>query len=265
MFKFLFSFFINNTTEPYTENAPQSRSFLLACVVFALIVFFFKHWQKSQYTQRLSGFAIHGIDISHYQADINWETVARQDIHFAFIKATEGRDWSDPFFQQNWSAIKQVRMKRGAYHFFRPSLSAKWQAQNFISTVSLEDGDLPPVLDIEVADNVNDKAVTEGAKQWLEIVEKYYKVRPIIYTNLSCYNRFVANGLSNYPIWIARYNEEAPQLPNNKDWHFWQYGDKGRIDGINGDVDFNVFSGKYKDLERLCIIVPKVTSFSTPQ
>jgi lysozyme len=261
MFKCLLSYFFSKITPSAQKDDPSQGAFFWACVVFAVIVLGYKAWRDTQFTRRLSDYSVHGIDISHYQSDIDWEAVSRQNIHFAFIKATEGKEWADPYFQQNWAAIKRVRLRRGAYHFFRPSISAKWQAQNFIAAVSLETGDLPPVLDLEVADNISDKAVTEGAKQWLELIEKQYKVRPIIYTNLNCYTRFVANGLSNYPIWIARYNEAAPVLPTYKAWYFWQYGDKGRIEGINGDVDLNVFNGKLKDLERFCITMPNMTTF----
>jgi len=92
---------------------------------------------------------VHGIDVSHYQAAINWDTIAVQEIDFVFMKATEGLELVDKRFAYNWHTTKKVRLKRGAYHFFHPTLSAIWQAKNFINTVDLEYGDLPSFIPIK--------------------------------------------------------------------------------------------------------------------
>ena len=89
--------------------------------------------------------------------------------------------------------------------------------------------------------------------QKLEIIETKYQIRPIIYTNLKFYNNHLADFLSEYPIWIARYNRFfEPLLINGQEWIFWQYGNRGRLEGINGDVDFNVFQGTIEELNDLC-------------
>lgn len=207
-------------------------------------------------TERMPHFEVHGIDVSHYQAQINWDTIATQQIDFAFVKATEGEGHIDTIFQHNWSNIKRVGMKRGAYHFFRPRSSVLKQAQNFMNNVKLEVGDLPPVLDVEVADGATDKLVIKSIKTWVEIIEQHYKIRPIIYTNLKFYNRYINDNFSEYLIWIARYNTKTPILQDNRDWAFWQYGDRGQLNGIDGFVDFNVFQGSLLELENLCLPDP---------
>ena len=135
----------------------------------------------------MDGFAVHGIDVSHHQAEVNWDTVAAQGIDFAFIKATEGQDFRDNCFIQNWQELKRVGIKRGAYHFFHPTLSAKVQANNFIQTVDMDFGDLPPVLDFEVINKVGKKEIIQQLQTWLDLVEAHYKIRPIIYTNQKLY------------------------------------------------------------------------------
>ena len=204
-------------------------------------------------TERMPHFDVHGIDVSHYQSRINWDTIVSQKISFAFVKATEGEGFSDSLFCNNWSDIKRVGIKRGAYHFFRPGISVYKQAQNFIDKVTLEEGDLPPVLDVEVADGVTDQEVIENIRTWLEVIEYHYQVRPIIYTNLKFFNRYINNNFDGYLFWIARYNTRKPYLGNGQKWQFWQYGNRGQLKGIDGFVDFNVFHGTLLELEAICL------------
>lgn len=202
-------------------------------------------------TERLANYEIHGIDISHYQGKIDWQKIAAQDIHFAYIKATEGEWLQDSMFCRNWKAAKAAGIKRGAYHFYRPNVAVRKQIANFAELVELEQGDLPPVLDIEVLDGVETPELITNLIYWLHIMEVHYGMKPIIYTNVKFYNKHLAGQLSSYPTWIARYNDKEPQLASGTDWNFWQYGNRGRLEGIQGDVDLNVFSGTPKDLEEL--------------
>ena len=186
-------------------------------------------------------YPIKGIDISHYQKTIDWEEVRKDSsLHFVFIKATEADDYRDSIFQQNWEALGQSHLKRGAYHFFRPQISAELQANNFISQVTLIPGDLAPVLDIETLDNVSAIEVVDQAAIWLSFIETHYQVKPIIYSSMDFYEKYLKTRLGHYPRWIARYHRFSPET---KDWHFWQYSNRGYIKGIDGPVDLNVFSG----------------------
>ena len=157
--------------------------------------------------------------------------------------------------------MKQAGIRRGAYHLFRPKTSVLTQAQNFMDNVILESGDLPPVLDVEVTDGVDPEDLVKRVKTWLEIIEMEYQIRPIIYTNLKFYNNYLADFLPEYPIWIARYNQYfEPLLTNGEEWKFWQYGNRGRVEGIQGDVDLNVFHGSMRDLEMLCYYSQTISS-----
>lgn len=212
----------------------------------------------NEQTKRRSDFSVHGIDVSHYQKHIDWKAVAAQGIHFAFIKATEGETFRDSLFCRNWMEIKDAGIKRGAYHFFRPTLSAETQVKNFIEGIELGHGDLAPVLDVEVVDGVSEEVLRQGVMTWLHLVESTYKIKPIIYTNQKFFNRYLAGHFYGYPIWIARYNSWfKPCLRDHHDWAFWQYGNKGRLEGINSYVDFNVFRGSQEELENYCLNRPQ--------
>ncbi len=202
-------------------------------------------------------YKIHGIDVSSYQSQINWKEVQKMNvdsihISFAFIKATEGECKIDRYFSMNWVNAKKCKLIRGAYHFYRPQVSSKVQAENFISNVKLKKGDLPPVLDIEtLACGYHPDNTVRGIKNWLRIIEKNYHTKPIIYTNIDFYNNYLADqGFEDYPLWIAHYYEEKVRL--RQSWYFWQHNDRGKVNGISGCVDFNVFNGDMEDLKGLC-------------
>ena len=201
----------------------------------------------------MDNFEVHGIDVSHYQSRINWSKVVDQDIQFAFVKASEGANFSDSLYCHNWTEMKSAGLRRGAYHFYRPTISPELQVANFASRVELSEGDLPPVLDVEVLDGVSKARLIAGITTWLYATEIKYGIRPIIYTNIKFYNKYLAGHFNEYPMWIARYNDREPRLACGRDWQFWQYGNRGRLNGIYGDVDFNVFRGTLADLDKLCL------------
>lgn len=192
-------------------------------------------------------YEIHGIDVSHHQDVIDWSEVKSMNIEdmrlgFAFIKATEGLINVDRMFKRNWYKAGEEGMTRGAYHFFLATKSGKKQADNFISQVTLEPGDLPPVLDVEQLYGVKPKDLKARVKEWLTTIETYYKVKPIIYTNVDFYNHYLGEEFDEYPLWVAHYLQpEKPRI--NRVWTFWQHSETGRVNGIINKVDFNVFNG----------------------
>ncbi len=194
-----------------------------------------------------AAYDIHGIDVSRYQHTIAWEEVKSMQVldvklGFAFIKATEGIGNVDPQFFRNWKKAKSNDIVRGAYHFFIPTKDGKMQAQNFIKRVDLQSGDLPPVLDIEQLFGVSKTQLKAEVTQWLDVVENYYQVKPIIYTNVDFYKKNLGSDFDKYPLWVAHYYEQAqPRI--NRGWVFWQHNDRGNVNGITSKVDFNVFSG----------------------
>ncbi len=198
---------------------------------------------------------LHGIDVSHHQDNIDWQAVKEMQVKnvrigFAFIKATEGLGRVDNTFRRNWYNAREAAITRGAYHYFISSKSGKAQAENFIETVNLQQGDLPPVLDIEETNGAAAEDIQQRARDWLERVEQFYKVRPIIYTNVDFYQNFLAGKFDDYPLWVAHYLvQDKPHIDRN--WIFWQYNEKGHVNGIDANVDFNVFNGDSTSFRKL--------------
>lgn len=204
------------------------------------------------------GYMIHGIDISHYQGEIDWgklqnATIKGQPLGFIVIKATEGASKMDENFNDNFYQAREYGFIRGAYHFWSNKSSARDQAYYYLKQVHLEKGDLPPVLDIE--NKPKNRSVEDFQRDvltWLHIVEDKYHVKPIIYT----YYKFKKNYLSdqrfdNYPYWIAHYYVDRVEYDGK--WKFWQHTDVGQLPGIKGYVDFNIYNGSYYDLQQLTI------------
>jgi len=199
---------------------------------------------------------IFGIDISQYQGDISWDEVLKINeefpVDFIYIRATMGEKAKDSKFKSNWKAVKKRNKLRGAYHYFRPKENSVKQANNFINTVDLEPGDLPPVLDIEeMPRNQSMDSLKTGLKRWLVQVEKHYKIKPVLYSGDKYFADFLEKEFSDYTLWIANYNfwVEKPK----KHWNFWQFSEKGTVKGIRGPVDLNQFSGDIEDLEKLSL------------
>jgi lysozyme len=187
-----------------------------------------------------------GIDVSNHQGSINWSKVKAAGIAFAFIKATEGQSYKDPRFADNWSGAKAAGILRGAYHFFKPDKPVAAQVTNFTSMVKLASGDLLPVLDVE-KDNQNWAAMPAAKRvplclEFLQALEDYYKVKPLIYTSASFVSEILANvpgKLVDYPLWVASYAAK-PKLP--KGWttyKYWQHSETGAVDGVATPVDLN--------------------------
>lgn len=192
-------------------------------------------------------YSIHGIDVSKYQSTVAWDEVKAMQVRniklgFAFIKATQGEKNEDPQFSRNWKKSREAGILRGAYHFFIATGDGKKQAQHFIDNVKLEEGDLPPVLDVEQLNGTTPENLRKEVKEWLSVAEQYYGVRPVIYTNVDFYNRFLGSEFDGYPLWIAHYYQlQQPRI--SRGWLFWQHSDEGQVNGIASHVDFNVFNG----------------------
>lgn len=204
------------------------------------------------------GYEIHGIDISHYQGKIDWEQLKNAmiegcPVRFVIIKSTEGASRLDDHFRENFNQVRDYGFIRGVYHFWSNKSSAREQAYYFLDKVHLTDGDLPPVLDIE--HKPADKSVDDFQRDvltWLHIVEDKYHAKPIIYTYYKFKEKYLsAPVFDDYPYWIAHYYVDKVQYQGK--WKFWQHTDAGKLPGIKGYVDFNIYNGSFYDLRKLCI------------
>lgn len=253
----------------FFHKRPSVPFMIGGIVVLSLYVFLFYYFfvGPSNFRWRAlfgdvhypEGYAIHGIDISHYQGEIDWETLRNNaeingaPLRFIMVKATEGSNHIDECFEENFKQAREYGFIRGAYHFWSTKTSAQQQAGFFIRNVELEEGDLPPVLDVErKGQNVSIEEFRNSILKWLTIIEEHYGVPPIIYTSYKFKIDYLSGEeFSRYPYWIAHYYVD--KLDYTGKWKFWQHTDAGRLPGIKGYVDFDIYNGSYYDLRKLTI------------
>lgn len=202
----------------------------------------------------LDEYPVRGIDVSHHQQKISWGELDKNEVQFAFIKATEGGNHKDSLFQENWREAIRNNIPVAAYHFFTFCKEGDAQARNYIHYVPRDSIDLPPIVDLEYGGNCqrsnwNLDIIGEITK-YLDIIEDHYKRKVIIYTTNEFYKNYLTNRFPDNPIWIRNILTK-PNLPDERVWLFWQYTNRGRIKGINTIVDLNAFNGTRDDFDRL--------------
>ncbi|MFI0394769.1 glycoside hydrolase family 25 protein [Paracoccus jiaweipingae] len=191
---------------------------------------------------------VHGIDISRWQGAIDWGRVRTSGVSFAFLKATEGADHSDPEFPRYWREAGQARIPRGAYHYYYFCRSGAEQAMWFIRNVPRERGALPPVLDIEWTHSrtcprrPGPDEIRREARIFMDILQRHYGQRPIVYTTVDFY-RDNNLRLWNEEFWLRSVADHPRNVYPGKAWTFWQYTGTGTVPGIQGQVDLNTFAG----------------------
>jgi lysozyme len=203
-------------------------------------------------------YSIHGIDVSYAQGKIDWPQVRGMEenglrISFVFIKATEGEDFVDSYFQRNWREAAKNGFVCGAYHFFRPEKSGKLQAQLFLKTVRPEQGDLPPVVDVEQLDGMSPEHMRAELDAFFATMRHRLRVKPIIYTGLSFYHDYLKSYENEYPLWIAHYDKPEDRINAAADWRFWQHSSQATVNGIHHAVDFDTFRGDSTAFKNLLV------------
>nr|WP_110748866.1 GH25 family lysozyme [Phyllobacterium leguminum] len=195
-------------------------------------------------------YTVHGTDVSKYQSRVDWKTAHKSGISFVFIKATEGGDRVDDRFAEHWAAAGAVNMPRGAYHFYYFCRPAIEQAQWYIRNVPRHPDALPPVLDMEwnpLSPTCKRRPAPEtvrGEMQiFLDTVERHYGKRPIIYTAIDFFEDNELSRMKDYPFWLRSVAGHPSERYGNHPWTFWQYTGTGKVPGIDGDADINVFAG----------------------
>ena len=212
------------------------------------------------------GGSVYGIDISHYQNDIDWDNLAlycdadgnvysmkptdkkyMQPVFFAYVKATEGATIKDPTYAVRSIEAERHGIAKGAYHFLRLGSDINEQIKNFTETATWTPGDLPPALDVELESEIKTHGVEKFLDMtftWLKTIEDKMGVRPIIYTRESIRDKYLSKDdrFKKYQYWIARYRPEGPV---NKEWKVWQLSKHGKINGHEDDVDINLYKDDY--------------------
>lgn len=189
---------------------------------------------------------VHGIDLSHYQGEVFWETVGQNTkTAYVYLKATEGGDRIDERYEKNIDLAHRYGLKVGSYHFFRPKSPLHLQLQNFMTQCRPGEQDLIPMIDIETTGGLPTDVFCDSLITFLAMVEKAYRQQPLIYTYRNFYNKHLLGKLDDYKLMIAMYTPEEPVLADGRDITMWQYTSKGRIVGVSGYVDKSRFMGKH--------------------
>lgn len=239
-------------------KAGKLRWLLAVCLVLALLavtvavlvyrgVIWLNNPSEAKYPVR-------GVDVSHYQGVIDWQMLASQDLSFAFIKATEGSSFVDPCFAENYAGAKACGLAVGFYHFFSFDSAGAAQAEQYIRTVKPFDGMLPPVIDLEfygdkADDPPNRDTIASELQVLLAVLETHYGVKPILYVTEATYARYLSGAYADYDIWI-RGVYSRPKLADQRSWTFWQFTNRARLEGYQGQeryIDLNVFCGSLEE------------------
>ncbi len=189
---------------------------------------------------------VHGIDLSHYQGNVFWEAVGENSkMAYVYLKATEGGDNIDDKYEQNIELAHKYGLKVGSYHFFRPKTDLNKQLRNFMAQCRPGDQDLIPMIDIETKSGLGTEEFCDSLFKFIDLVEKAYKQKPLLYTFTNFYNSYLSGKIDGYPLMIAQYTRREPVLNDGRDITMWQYTAKGSINGVNGHVDKSRFMGRH--------------------
>jgi lysozyme len=194
---------------------------------------------------------IKGIDVSKYQGRVDWASVRAANVSFAYIKSTEGGDRVDDRFAENWAAAGAAGVPRGAYHFYYFCRTGAEQAAWFIRNVPYDPTALPPVLDMEwnhLSPSCKRRPPVEEVHRemstFLRIVEKHYGKRPLIYSSVDFHRDRLVGAFPNHHFWLRSVagHPSIKYHPTTR-YSFWQHTATGRVAGVTGNVDRNVFMG----------------------
>ena len=192
-------------------------------------------------------YPIRGIDLSSHNGMLSFEGVREDGIEFVFLKASEGTDFRDTNFRLNYDKARKADLKVGAYHYFRFDRDGVSQALNLLRTIGARQLDLGIAVDVEDAGNargVPRDSIRERLSEMIDYLNlRGYRVT--IYSNRDGYYDYLKEDFRGFPLWICSFQS----VPINDDWTFWQYYHHGKVKGIKGEVDLNVFSGSRKEWE----------------
>lgn len=184
---------------------------------------------------------VHGIDVSNHQGEIDWAAVADDGIGAAMIKATEGNDYEDPRFQENWTRSAEAGVLRGAYHFFTLCSPGAQQAENFLAAAPPDDEALPPAIDLELIGACEERpprsVVSQELEDFRQAVEEAWSRPLLVYARGDFRSEYDLGELASNPQWVTHFFIR----PRDDAWTVWQIHYVARVDGIDGGVDLDVF------------------------
>lgn len=220
----------------------STRRITLWTCLFAVVIavsFVAVPWFLDDHRPGLALGQSYGLDVSHHQGVIDWEAVAADDIDFAYIKATEGGDWVDPRFAENWVEARAAGLEVGAYHFFTLCRSGPEQAANFLATVPVDVADLPLAIDLEFAAPCSAPMSAEALQteviDFVALVEAATERPMLVYVLSDFDTEYQITDVIDRPRWIRSLYHRP-----DESWSIWQYSFRASVDGVQDGVDLNV-------------------------
>ncbi len=209
-------------------------------------------------------YPVHGIDVSKWQGEIEWQKVKDSGVSFAFIKATEGKDLLDNRFHEYWQRANTVGIPHAPYHFYYFCSTADEQADWFIQNVPKASMDLPPVLDVEwngesktCRTRPAPEVVRSEMQRFMDRLQAHYGKRPIIYTSVDFHRDNLVGHFENHHFWVRSVAAHPEKTYDQRRWAFWQYTSTAVVPGIPGLTDINVFAGSPKNWKKWVASVSK--------
>lgn len=231
------------------KDLSVSALFLLVCVLLICAILWAWHtYMVTPPYVDTERYPIRGIDVSAHNGMMNLKAAADDGVEFIFIKATEGATFRDENFTLNYQKAQHAGLKTGAYHFFRFEVDGVTQARNLLRAIAGRPLELGIAIDVEEEGNPRNIPI-DSIRMRLQDMVEYLNLEgfPVMfYSNRRGYEKYLMTDFPGYALWVCQFTDNS----TNSDWRFWQYNHHGRVDGIRGDVDLNVFGGSRSDWER---------------
>lgn len=238
------------------HNAKAAATLLLRCVISVVLtlaltigtgLYFYNN--GIIVPNNANGYKVRGIDVSFTQGKIQWDVLAKE-LDFAYIKATEGSDITDPQFERNRVFSSAEDIRTGFYMYFDYDCTGEKQADFFFENVGEPEDMLPPAIYLELYKGYNDRPlpkniVDQQLSDSISRLRAYYGIFPVIFCTQRTYDLYVKNEYPDCDIWIKDVFCE-PSLSDGRDWTFWQYSEKGQLPGYDGPdkyIEMDVFAG----------------------
>ena len=196
-----------------------------------------------------AGETVHGVDVSVYQGNVDFARVAQAGVRMVYIRSTLGFSYVDPTHERNADGARAAGLEFGFYHFCTASTTdeAVRQARFFAQTIARYDYGLKPVLELSPARALSRTETTDVALAFLQEVERLTGREPAIYCSASTPREDYDSRLASYSLWVAQYGAREPESNDIwPTWAGWQYSERGRVDGIEGNVDLDLFTAEMR-------------------
>ncbi len=238
---------------------------LFVVVLSGLIYAGTRAWEYRREYKRMpdiSGYEVKGVDISAHNGKVDFEKLKASGIDFVFMKASEGTDFRDKSFIDNYDRAQAAGLPVGVYHFFRYDRDGLAQAMNLYGALKGRVPVLGVVIDLEDEGNPVEGDTDTILSNLSDMID-YLNLRGLtvmFYTNKDGYNRFLRRDYVGYTLWICSFSDE----PIDAEWRFWQYSHSGKVNGVPGEVDLNLFNGSRQEWDAYLKLMQTPDSTAAP-